>query len=840
MRRIGSLALAALITLTAISPASAVEPGVPPSPAAEPTADPTAEPTPAPTAEPTADRTAGPTLNPEPSTDPSPEATPDPTPDPTPAPSAVADPSAGPGGPSDAPTAEPSASAAESAAPPAPPAPSVEGEYIVVLRSTTDASAEVDRQRRSNGIRATRTFERAVRGYAAKLDREQLEALESDPDVVAVVPDDTFRIQAQTTPTGVSRVGAKSSTVAKINGVDERVDADVAIVDTGIQPNHPDLNVVGGYNCSTTTRSAWRDVEGHGTHVAGTVGALDNATGVVGVAPGARLWAVKILDDTGWGKLSWYVCGLDWILAQRDPNDSGRPLFEAVNMSVTKARTVADDGNCGRTTIDVLHQAICRVVAGGIPVAVAAGNYSASTTHYIPAMYSEVMTISALADTDGKSGGLGGNLCYSWGTYDSDDTFANFSNYGKGVDLMAPGKCIWSTKRNSSYGYSSGTSMATPAVTGAIALYKASRPTATPAEVKEALQYLGNVGWKTSTDPDSTHEKLLDVSRLGPLGSFSLGVVSAGHVGEQGGSGQATIAINRSATFFERVRLSLSGVPAGWSAALNTTSVLGWTAKSALVNVTVPAGTDPGTYQLRVTGTNQGRTKTVDVPVVVGSDKPVAAPPTARLDSGSTLGSTVRAIVSWPAATDASSAITGYQWQWRRNGGSWSSSTSTSASKRTAGKLLTPGSSYDFRVRAKDAAGNWSAWAMNAKPYTAFVINDRSASVVYRGSWSNGSNSNATSGTLKHSRATGATATLTFSGRGIAVVAPMTSSRGWLEVRVDGRLLSTVSLQRSTTAHRRVVWATTWATSGTRTIELRVVRTSSRPLSSLDAFVVLK
>jgi hypothetical protein len=68
----------------------------------------------------------------------------------------------------------------------------------------------------------------------------------------------------------------------------------------------------------------------------------------------------------------------------------------------------------------------------------------------------------------------------------------------------------------------------------------------------------------------------------------------------------------------------------------------------------------------------------------------------------------------------------------------------------------------------------------------------------------------------------------------------MTSSRGWLEVRVDGRLLSTVSLQRSTTAHRRVVWATTWATSGTRTIELRVVRTSSRPLSSLDAFVVLK
>ena len=83
---------------------------------------------------------------------------------------------------------------------------------------------------------------------------------------------------------------------------------------------HPDLNVAGGYNCSTSDRAAWRDVEGHGTHVAGTVAALDNGFGVVGVAPGARVWAVKILNDDGYGLLSWYVCGLDWVLAQRDPS----------------------------------------------------------------------------------------------------------------------------------------------------------------------------------------------------------------------------------------------------------------------------------------------------------------------------------------------------------------------------------------------------------------------------------------------------------------------------------------------------------------------------------------
>ena len=157
-------------------------------------------------------------------------------------------------------------------------------------------------------------------------------------------------------------------------------------------------------------------------------------------------------------------------------------------------------------------------------VVAAAGNDSGSAAARVPAAYNEVITVSALADTDGKPGGLGGHRCYSWGTYDEDDTYADFSNRGSDVDLIAPGKCIWSTIP-SGYAYMSGTSMAAPHVTGAVALLKSGRPYRRPAEVKEALQYLGTYDWKTSTDPDGNPDKLLDVSRIGPRGDFS---VSAG------------------------------------------------------------------------------------------------------------------------------------------------------------------------------------------------------------------------------------------------------------------------------------------------------------------------
>ena len=616
-RRISLLFLAMLLTLPVVVPVSAAEPGptdapapgpsdVLPSTAPAPTPELDPEPTPEPvgsalptdepaaTDEPTA--TDEPAATVEPAPDEPSDSAETPAPDPTPVDTTPADP------------AIPDESRGR---------PDPTGRYIVILQPGFDTAAVVDRTGNGQGraVKAERSFGKVVRGFTARLDATQRQALEADPGVVAVVPDEVVELAAQTIPTGVSRIGTKSNGVALINGIDERVDADVAIVDTGIQSNHPDLNVVGGYNCSTTNKAAWRDVQGHGTHVAGTVGALDNTYGAVGVAPGARLWAVKILNDDGYGLLSWYVCGLDWVLAQRDPVDSSRPLFEAVNMSVVKDGK--DDKNCGNTNGDVLHKAICRVVKGGIPVVAAAGNDQRNASTRIPAAYSEVITVSALADTDGKAGGLGGNRCYSWGSYDKDDTFADFSNYGTVVDIIAPGKCIWSTKTGSTYGYSSGTSMATPAVAGAVALYKASRPNATPAEVKEALQYLGNTNWFTSTDRDSYHEKLLDVARIGPLGSFSVRAGSTLPIAETGGVVAIPLTLTRSSTFFERVSLRIAQAPEGWSAA-SSASALGWTANGATVKVTVPAGTPAGRYDVQVSGTNQGRTMTTTAEVVVG------------------------------------------------------------------------------------------------------------------------------------------------------------------------------------------------------------------------------
>jgi subtilisin family serine protease len=118
-----------------------------------------------------------------------------------------------------------------------------------------------------------------------------------------------------------------------------------------------------------------------------------------------------------------------------------------------------------------------------------------------------VITVSALADFNGEPGGGAAATCRA----DVDDTFADFSNYGADVDIIAPGVCINSTWKGSAYNTISGTSMASPHVAGAAALYKASNPSASPSQVKTALQNAGNLNWNTATDPDGNPERLLDV-----------------------------------------------------------------------------------------------------------------------------------------------------------------------------------------------------------------------------------------------------------------------------------------------------------------------------------------
>jgi hypothetical protein len=141
-------------------------------------------------------------------------------------------------------------------------------------------------------------------------------------------------ISAQTVPTGIQRIFADDNTTIDIDGSDDyRVDVDVAVIDTGIDFQHPELNVMGGINCtlgnlfSAVCDAGGDDDHYHGTHVAGTIGAIDNGSGVVGVAPGARLWAVKVLNKRGSGYSSWIIAGIDWVAANA-------ATIEVANMSL--------------------------------------------------------------------------------------------------------------------------------------------------------------------------------------------------------------------------------------------------------------------------------------------------------------------------------------------------------------------------------------------------------------------------------------------------------------------------------------------------------------------------
>jgi Subtilase family/Bacterial Ig-like domain/Bacterial Ig domain/F5/8 type C domain len=245
--------------------------------------------------------------------------------------------------------------------------------------------------------------------------------------------------------------------------------------------------------------SSGNDDNGHGTKVAGVAAAKDDSQGVVGIAPGARLWAVKVLDRNGEGFDSDIIKGIDYVTDHKDEIDS-------VNLSFG-----------GPGPDDALHTAIINSVKAGVTYAAAAGNENSNAASQIPASFPEVITVSAIADSDGKCGGQGPSTSYG-----SDDTFASFSNYGSVVDLAAPGVSIFTTYKGGSYGSSfSGTSASTPFVTGAAALYKSTHPGATPADIRNALLSSGSTsstvcdgkghGYFTG-DHDSTHEPLLYVA----------------------------------------------------------------------------------------------------------------------------------------------------------------------------------------------------------------------------------------------------------------------------------------------------------------------------------------
>ena len=376
--------------------------------------------------------------------------------------------------------------------------------HIIVFKDTVDVNRAVPDVANAYGLKVGFTYRHALKGMSAVVPAGRLNALQNDPRVAYVVEDMVRSIDAQTTPNGIRRIFADGNTNLDIDGSDDfRVDVDVAVIDTGVDFEHYDLNVVGGVDCAGggpfggSCSPGGDDNHYHGTHVAGTIGAIDNGVGVVGVAPGARIWSVKVLNQRGSGYTSWIVAGIDWVTANKD-------TIEVANMSL---------GGSGYN--DAEYQAIQGAVNAGVAFAVAAGNDSEDAQFHSPAAFDNVLTVSALADFDGLAGAIGTPTCRD----DEDDTIANFSNYGPLVDIAAPGVCILSTfpLEQGEYGTISGTSMASPHAAGALALLASLNNPNDANDVDNlyaAVQNAGNFNW-TDESPDGILEPLLDVSGFG-------------------------------------------------------------------------------------------------------------------------------------------------------------------------------------------------------------------------------------------------------------------------------------------------------------------------------------
>jgi subtilisin len=334
--------------------------------------------------------------------------------------------------------------------------------YVVVLEDTIPSAAAVAEEHRRNGAEVSHVYESALKGYAATMTEARAAAVSRDPRVESVQPDGVVESLAQPVPTGVDRIDGELSSTRAGDGAGA-VNVPVAVIDTGIDPSHRDLNVKGGKDC-TLGGLSYNDLNGHGSHVAGTIGAKDDATGVVGVAPGTPLYAVRVLDASGSGLNSWVICGIDWVTA----NGPSRGI-KVANMSLGGAGT--DHGSCGAGR-DAMHKAICNSVAKGITYVVAAGNDDADLKDSTPAAYDEVLTVTAVTDYDGTPRGGGASTCRS-GT---DDTAADYSNWTTASHpdvahtVAGPGTCIYSTSMFGGYSTLSGTSMASPHIAGLVAL----------------------------------------------------------------------------------------------------------------------------------------------------------------------------------------------------------------------------------------------------------------------------------------------------------------------------------------------------------------------------------
>ena len=479
----------------------------------------------------------------------------------------------------------------------------VPNQYIVVLKdddilSSTNSPA-VEAMKQGAGLR--HIFDHSLHGFAMKVPNDKvLQAVMKIPEVDYVQPDVKVTAFVQSLPTGIDRADGDLSSTKSGDGSGV-VDVDIGIMDTGIDLNHPDLNVYRQVSFISGTSSG-NDDNGHGTAVAGVAAAKDNSQGVVGIAPGARLWAIKVLDSNGIGFMSDLIEGIDYVTQHAKE-------IEVVNLSF------GGDGSS-----DAFHTAISKSVSAGVTYVVAAGNEAKDASSVIPASFSEVIAVSAIVDTDGKCGAKSSIST----TAGKDDTFASFSNYGSVIDIAAPGVLIKTTTKGDSYTSFTGTSAATPHVAGAAALYKSEHPEATPSDIRSALRSLGSSPATTcdgnghgyfTGDRDNNAEPLLYIGRgSSPSPSQSsctanLPVSGVTSNGNDAGYPPSNVLDNNRSTRWSNLGIG-SWIRTDLGSTKNICSVdIAWLkGNERRYNFVIATSTDGTTFTTKFTGTSSGTT----------------------------------------------------------------------------------------------------------------------------------------------------------------------------------------------------------------------------------------
>jgi len=325
-------------------------------------------------------------------------------------------------------------------------------------------------------IKADAAFGTVFKGMSVRLNSAQYDALRQEPSVDVVEPEQVFSTQAnardgrdqqvsvrtaaistasvQMIPWGISKTQATLSYTLAGNGSGAVTGVRAYIIDTGLDTSNTDLNRAGHINFTGDGRNY--DCNGHGTHVAGTVAAIDNTLAVVGMAPGVPVYGVKVLNCAGSGTTTSVIQGVDWVAA-----NAIKPAV--ANMSL------------GGGASQLLDDAVRNAAAKGIFFSIAAGNSATDACTSSPARI-------------GGSGNTTGLGVMTVAATDSNDLEASFSNYGSCVDIWAPGVNITSLYLGGGLATMSGTSMASPHVGGAAALYLGRYPAATSASVVSTLK----------------------------------------------------------------------------------------------------------------------------------------------------------------------------------------------------------------------------------------------------------------------------------------------------------------------------------------------------------------